>query len=153
MYHELRKRGTSPGPVFSGSCSGTEPVDPSPQRIFNVPRVVLMVMAALGLIHAVMVYGLDNQQLNGVLVVFAFIPVRYNLALLAVEPWWSGWGAAVWTFVTYAFLHIDFNHLFFNAIWLLAFGTPVARRFGVARFCLFLLVTAAAGPGRHRECA
>jgi membrane associated rhomboid family serine protease len=36
-------------------------------------------------------------------------------------------------------------HLGFNAIWLLAFASPVARRFGAVRFVLFFAVTIAAG--------
>src|SRR5262245_55218156 len=39
--------------------------------------------------------------------------------------------------------------LFFNAIWLLAFGTPVARRFGALRFTIFFAATAAAGAAVH----
>ena len=57
--------------------------------------------------------------------------------------------ADVWTFVTYAFIHGDLNHLFFNAVWLLAFASPVARRFGAVRFLLFYGVTAAAGAAVH----
>lgn len=37
-------------------------------------------------------------------------------------------------FVTYAFLHGSWMHILSNAIWMLAFGAPVARRFGTARF-------------------
>ena len=33
-------------------------------------------------------------------------------------------------FFTYALIHADMTHLGFNALWLLAFGSPVARRFG-----------------------
>ena len=40
-------------------------------------------------------------------------------------------------------------HLGFNAVWLLAFGTPVARRFGAVRFLLFFAVTAAGGALAH----
>ena len=36
-------------------------------------------------------------------------------------------------------------HLGFNAVWLLAFASPVARRFGARRFLLFFAVTIAAG--------
>ena len=36
-------------------------------------------------------------------------------------------------------------HLGFNAVWLLAFASPVARRFGTRRFLLFFAVTIAAG--------
>src|SRR5205807_454293 len=56
-----------------------------------------------------------------------------------------GWGAMVWTFVTHALIHSDLNHLILNALMLLAFGTPLARRFGALRFLLFLMATATAG--------
>src|SRR5262249_48901264 len=87
-------------------------------------------------------------------ILFAFIPARYDLEVLTTESWAVGWGAAVWTFVTYAFIHGNLTHLLFNAIWLLAFGPPVARpfaappvarRFGALRFTIFFLATAAAG--------
>ncbi len=42
----------------------------------------------------------------------------------------GGFGAQIWTFFTYALIHADLMHLGFNALWLLAFGSPVARRFG-----------------------
>ncbi|MBV8841129.1 MAG: rhomboid family intramembrane serine protease, partial [Alphaproteobacteria bacterium] len=41
------------------------------------------------------------------------------------------------------------THLGLNAVWLLAFGTPVARRFGATRFLAFFAVTAAAGALAH----
>jgi membrane associated rhomboid family serine protease len=69
--------------------------------------------------------------------------------VLAAEPWTIGWGAAVWTFVTYALIHADLTHLFFNLVWLLAFGTAVARRFGAPRFIAFFMLTAAAGAATH----
>ena len=119
------------------------------ERIFNVPIVVLAIVALLGVIHAVFVLVLTQQQATEFLLLFSFIPARYGAAVLAAESWARGWGAAVWTFVTYAFIHGDLNHLFFNAIWLLAFGTPVARRFGPWRFAVFFAVTAAAGAAVH----
>jgi membrane associated rhomboid family serine protease len=60
-----------------------------------------------------------------------------------------GLAADVWTFFTYALIHGDLTHLGFNAIWFLAFGTPLARRFGAARFVAFCAVTAAAGALAH----
>ena len=38
--------------------------------------------------------------------------------------------------LSYAFLHGDWTHLIFNGVWLAAFGSPVARRFGTALFLL-----------------
>jgi membrane associated rhomboid family serine protease len=125
------------------------PVPPSRERVFNVPFVVVALAVAMGIEHAIYSLVLTPGQQNQLLILFAFIPVRYDLTLLAAESWARGWGAAVWTFVTYAFIHGNLSHLFFNMIWLLAFGTPVARRFGALRFLLFFLVTAAAGAAVH----
>jgi membrane associated rhomboid family serine protease len=117
--------------------------------MFNVPVVVLAMVALLGLVHAVFVLVLTPQQATEFLLLFSFIPARYDASVLAAESWAQGWGAALWTFVTYAFIHADLNHLFFNVVWLLAFGTPVARRFGSLRFMAFFAVTAAAGAAVH----
>jgi membrane associated rhomboid family serine protease len=117
--------------------------------MFNVPVIVLALIALIALIHAIFVLVLTPEQTTEFLLRFSFIPARYDLGVLASEPWTKGWGAAIWTFVTYAFIHADLNHLFFNALWLLAFGTPVARRFGSLRFAIFFAVTAAAGAAAH----
>ena len=53
-----------------------------------------------------------------------------------------GGGAKPWTLLTYAFLHGSWTHVLLNSVWLVAFGPPIARRFGSARFLLFLAVTA-----------
>src|SRR5262245_22692202 len=122
---------------------------PARERVFNVPAVVLWLLAAMGLIHALMSLVLSVDQANDFLVLFAFIPARYDVKLLS-ELWWvPGWGAAVWTFLTYAFIHGNLMHLSFNGVWLLAFGTPVARRFGALRFLLFFLFSAAVGAALH----
>nr|WP_127092240.1 rhomboid family intramembrane serine protease [Aquabacter cavernae] len=82
-----------------------------------------------------------------ILALFAFIPARYSGIPEFALP--GGLGAQVWTFVTYALLHGGWMHLGMNLVWLLAFGTPVARRFGTARFLAFCVVTAAAGALAH----
>jgi membrane associated rhomboid family serine protease len=46
-------------------------------------------------------------------------------------------------------LHANLTHLGFNVLWLLPFGSALARRFGLLRFYLFLAVTAAAGALAH----
>jgi membrane associated rhomboid family serine protease len=119
------------------------------ERMFNVPVVVLSLLAAMGLIHALTTFVLSVDQATDFLVLFAFIPARYDVKLLS-ELWWvPGWGAAVWTFLTYAFIHGNLMHLGFNGVWLLAFGTPVARRFGPLRFLIFFLFSAAVGAALH----
>ena len=66
---------------------------------------------------------------NWTIDVFGFIPKRYDSALLAAGfP--GGEGARVWTFVTYSLLHANLSHIGFNVLWLLPFGSALARRFG-----------------------
>jgi len=80
--------------------------------------------------------------------VFGFIPKRYDSTLLNVNfP--GGDGAKVWTFVTYSLLHANLTHIGFNVLWLLPFGSALARRFGAVRFFVFMAVTAAAGALAH----
>ena len=80
---------------------------------------------------------------------FAFVPARYDASALTDGLLPGGWGAEIWSFFTYALLHADLMHLGFNAVWLLAFASPVARRFGALRFLLFFAVTVAAGALAH----
>jgi len=80
--------------------------------------------------------------------VFGFIPKRYDTTLLSVS-YPGGAGAMVWSFVTYSLLHANLSHIGFNVLWLLPFGSALARRFGAVRFFLFMAVTAAAGALAH----
>ncbi|MFO1099459.1 MAG: rhomboid family intramembrane serine protease [Xanthobacteraceae bacterium] len=123
----------------------TRPSEP----IFNVPSVVVSMIAVFGIVHAVRELILTAQQDVEFLLLFAFIPARYTPAVLAVDTLPGGLGADVWTFVTYALLHGDLTHLAINVIWLLPFGTAVARRFGSARFLALFAASAAAGAGVH----
>jgi membrane associated rhomboid family serine protease len=118
------------------------------EPIFNVPGVLIATLAALVIVHALRSLLSQSAEIE-VLLLFAFIPARYDTNILANATWPGGVGADVWTFVTYAFLHADWMHLLFNSVWLLAFGTPLARRFGAARFLAFCAVTAAAGALAH----
>jgi membrane associated rhomboid family serine protease len=118
------------------------------ESIFNVPAVVLILAVVLGVVHAYFLLALTAKQKIEFLLLFAFIPARYD----AVTPdivWPGGWAAGIWTFVTYALIHGNLTHLIFNAVCLLAFGSPVARRFGPFRFLVFMAFTAAAGAAVH----
>ena len=96
--------------------------------------------------HAVRVVLLPPQAESDFLLQFAFIPERFDPALLSVN---GITGPDIWTFVSYAFIHADLFHLGMNVIWLLPFGSALARRFGGLRFLLFSAVTAAAGAATH----
>jgi membrane associated rhomboid family serine protease len=118
------------------------------EPIFNVPPVVIATIAALVLVHAVRMLVLTDDQDEQFLLTFAFIPARYGAAALNGSlP--GGFGAELWTFFTYAFIHADLLHIGLNLAWLLPFGTALARRFGAWRYTAFMLVTAAAGAFAH----
>jgi membrane associated rhomboid family serine protease len=129
------------------------PIDAPAERIrepiFNVPPVVVALTAVLCAVHVVMTFALSAQDVETVLELFAFNPLRYHAILPPDEVLPGGIAAAIWTFVSYAFLHANLTHLGFNLIWLIAFGTPVARRFGTWRFLAFFACTAAAGALAH----
>jgi membrane associated rhomboid family serine protease len=122
---------------------------PHREHIFNIPPVIVAMLAAMALIHAVRTLLLTPGQDNQLLLLFVFDPVRYGSGVLPGGGLPGGLGAQIWTFVTYAFLHASWTHLGVNAIWFLAFGSAVARRFGTERFLIFFAVTAAAGAIAH----
>lgn len=119
------------------------------EPLFNIPAIVIAVLAVLALVHGVRTLLLTDQQSIEFVLAFAFIPVRYEPSVLLGNALPGGFGAEVWTFVTYALLHADWTHFGVNAVWLLPFGSAVARRFGAARFLAFFAVTAAAGAAVH----
>jgi len=118
------------------------------EPLFNVPPVVAAVLAVLVFVHAVRTLLLSEQQDIELLLNFAFIPARYDSSLLA-DGGLPGGGADLWSFVTYALIHANWMHLIVNSVWLLPFGSAVARRFGAIRFLAFFAVTAAAGAALH----
>jgi membrane associated rhomboid family serine protease len=118
------------------------------EPLFNIPTVIVTILALLAAIHAVREYLLTEAQGVQLLLLFAFIPARYDTSVL-LQGWPGGLGADVWTFVTYSLLHANWMHFGVNAIWFLPFGSAVARRFGTMRFLLFFMVTAAAGAALH----
>jgi membrane associated rhomboid family serine protease len=119
------------------------------EPLFNVPTVVVVLMVVLALIHGVRTTFLDEDQDIWLLLYLAFIPARYDTSLVLGGVLPGGIGADVWTFVTYSLLHGSWMHLTVNGVWLLAFGSAVARRFGAMRFLAFFAVTAAAGAAMH----
>lgn len=119
------------------------------EPLFNIPPVVLMTIAFMALVHVVRTMLLSEAQDIEFLLAFAFIPARYDSSIVLGGTLPGGGAADVWTFVTYSLIHADWTHFGVNSIWLLPFGTAVARRFGAMRFLAFFAVTAAAGAGMH----
>jgi membrane associated rhomboid family serine protease len=121
-------------------------LEPPREPILTLPGALTAYILLLALIHLRVL--LPPEWENWTIDVFGFIPKRYDSTLLAIDfP--GGAGAKVWTFVTYSLLHANLSHIGFNVLWLLPFGSALARRFGAVRFFLFMAVTAVAGALAH----
>ena len=119
------------------------------EPIFNVPAIVLAVIVVCVFVHLVRVYWFTDADDDVFLGAFAFIPARYDHALALRMDIPDSWACDVWTFVTYAFIHGSWMHLTVNSVWLLPFGSALARRFGSLRFLAFFAATAVAGALAH----
>lgn len=123
------------------------PPEPRREPILTLPGGLTAYISLLAIVHVVW-SALPPELEYWTIETFGFIPKRYDLSLLATAfP--GGSGAKVWTFVTYSLLHANLSHIGFNVLWLLPFGSAVARRFGAFRFFLFMAVTAVAGAVAH----
>jgi membrane associated rhomboid family serine protease len=133
------------------SSPDSQPERPAEQEghrepILTLPGALTLYVLLIGFIHLRVL--LPPELENWTIDVFGFIPKRYDSTLLDVSfP--GGEGAKVWSFVTYSLLHGNLSHIIFNVLWLLPFGSALARRFGPLRFFLFMGVTAAAGALAH----
>ena len=122
------------------------PPVPPHEPIFTLPSTLTAYVLLLAVIHLRVLLPPDLE--NWTVDVFGFIPRRYDSTLLDID-FAGGEGAKVWTFVTYSLLHANLSHIVFNVLWLLPFGSALARRFGAIRFFVFMAVTAAAGALAH----
>jgi membrane associated rhomboid family serine protease len=118
------------------------------EPIFNLPAGIVAIGIFLTAIHSVRQF-LDAETDFWVVLTFGFIPVRFDTASDIAGQLPGGVGADVWTFVTYAFLHGNWVHLGVNLAWMVAFGTPVLRRFGTVRFLLLSLAAAVVAAVAH----
>lgn len=151
------------------------PPAPRPARepIFHIPAPVTASILALVAVHALRSWLLDASVDYELLIELAVIPARWTAAFggysadeivaalrgvgdetralqIEIARYVLAQGnAKVWTALTYAALHGSWPHVLMNGIWLAAFGTPVARRFGALRYVLLLGATAAGGAVAH----
>ena len=141
------------------------------EPIFNVPGIIVAIVVVLAGIHGLREWVLAEDTL---IWDFSLIPARFapwlgtdplaslgqqferapgsrDLVMrlnLAREIAADG-AVKPWTLVSYALLHGSWMHDLLNSIWLLAFGSAVARRFGPWRFALFFAVAAFGGGLAH----
>ncbi|MGO9847139.1 MAG: rhomboid family intramembrane serine protease [Methylocella sp.] len=138
------------------------------ERIFNLPPVILWIVVLLVAIEGFSQLIAPETYLE-ILQHFAFVPGRFTFAFdparvtaafnaipedaefrAQAARFFLGDGKPLWwTPLTYAFLHGGWLHVGMNCLWFVAFGSPVARRFGAPRFLLFCAAAAIAGAAMH----
>lgn len=126
-------------PVFGPEMPSSPPVR---EPMFNLPRIVVLLIALCVGVHLVRTYVLTGDQDFWIILRFAFFPLRYS----------GGYPLDAYAFfapVTYSLLHGGIGHLVVNMIWLAAFGSPLANRIGTIRFLVFWVATSVAAVGLH----
>lgn len=140
------------------------------ERIFNLPGVIVLIVAGLAAVHGIREYVLDDFADGELLRTLAFVPGRftYHYDASGVADIFAGFkgpfgraqeesarfflgdGSVLWwTPLSYALLHADWMHVGVNCLWLVAFGSPVARRFGPWRFLALMVACAVGGAAMH----
>jgi len=122
---------------------------PQRQPAFNLPAVIVILVLVLVGIQFIREYILDDSGDANLIFTFAFIPARVTEPVIVGGVLPGGAAATLWSFLTYAFLHADWSHVGFNCLWLAAFGSPLAWRFGPTRFLLYSALGAIAGAATH----
>lgn len=112
---------------FQESQSGRQPA-------FNAPASVLILIGVLIAAHMARVWSPHPGEIANA---YALVPLAYTAQAPLL-------GRLVTPF-SHMFLHIDSTHLAVNCLWLLVFGSVIARRFGAAPFFLYFLLCGLAG--------
>ena len=109
------------------------------EPVFQAPASVVLLIGLIVAAHVARVLAPANVS-DEILNTFAFVPARYlawpadaHAAFLDALP-----------FVGYLFLHANATHLIVNCLWLLAFGSAVARRFGAFGFLVLFFISGVA---------
>ncbi|HEX4304323.1 MAG TPA: rhomboid family intramembrane serine protease [Rhizomicrobium sp.] len=114
---------------------------PARQRFLNAPASVLWLIAVFVAVYAVQILS-PPAVANRLLQAYALDPAVYSMRIVVptlgtVTP---SLADRVVPLFSHIFLSVDLVQLGFTCVWLLAFGSAVARRFGAAAFLGFFLL-------------
>ena len=116
------------------------------QPALRVPAIVLALLGVMLVLQLLMAFG-GIAQRNEMIVALGLFPARLFAEGLGGLP--GSWVQGLVNLFSYALLHGDWSHFILNAVWLLAFGAPVARRLGPRKFMfLFMACAILAGLGQ-----
>lgn len=116
------------------------------QPMLNAPKVVRWVMGVTVVAHLIRMVAVggwfgSDDWLGQILLTLAFVPARYG----SPSAWETDLAAILISPVGHTLIHGGWVHLLINMGFLLAFGTPIARRMGALPFLALYALTAAAG--------
>src|SRR5512136_211119 len=69
----------------------------------------------------------------------SFVAMQFVINYLALIPAYLS--ERPWTLITYMFVHVTFDHLFWNMLFLFFFGIELERRLGEGRFLGLYLIS------------
>ena len=99
------------------------------EPILKAPSVILFLIGLMVIIHITFTKILPPELGISLFLKMSFVPADFSQ------------GHKLWTLVSYAFLHASWEHLLMNMVWLLAFGSAVAKRMSNAKiYLLFFLM-------------
>jgi len=107
---------------------------------FNVPPATLGLAAILIAVFAAL-WLVSETVLMETVFNFGFVPLRFLRAFDGEAPV----AGAVLPLISYMFIHVDAVHLVVNVGFLVAFGSPVERRYGRLAFAAVFLASGIVG--------
>jgi membrane associated rhomboid family serine protease len=127
--------------------SGPVQRPPRSEPVFDLPMSLIVVIGLFIAVQGLREF-LDPASDGRLLATFAFVPDR--LIFEAGEPVYpGGFGAVVWSFLTYGFLHDGWVHLGINSAMLAALGRGMVHRIGAGRTLALLACATVAGAVAH----
>jgi membrane associated rhomboid family serine protease len=107
------------------------------EPFFKLPRAIWLLLAIMVAVHVYVNFQSPPEQLR-IVSNFGLVPSHYSVpGALRLQ----GVPLILWLpFITHLFLHGNFAHIAFNSLWLMAVGTPLARRLGTLPFLGFYLL-------------
>jgi membrane associated rhomboid family serine protease len=111
--------------------------------LINIPPLILGLAGFLLGIHALREYSLSDDWNMSVFLNMALIPELILGKPLVFSPAFSletpALGTVGHTLLTYGFIHGNWQHVFWNSVWLVIFGTPLARELFWGRVLLLFM--------------
>lgn len=108
---------------------------------FNLPPIIIALTVLLLGIQAVSSFILNDSGRDALDLWLGFIPTR----IVAPAQFPGGYWPLIWTPFSYGLVHAGWEHVVGNVVWMVIFGTPVARRYGAGPTLIIFFVASLIG--------